>query len=83
MTKEEVTKIFLETGFPPAEVEEVLKLLVWFGFLGVQDKDSDRPKFAYEVRYNIDKLLTPISHPNCYLVVHPAFHRALECISLV
>jgi hypothetical protein len=51
MTKEEVTKIFLEAGFPPSELEEVLKLLVWFGFLGVQDNDSDRPKFAYEVQH--------------------------------
>jgi hypothetical protein len=83
MTKDEITKIFLDSGFPEEKREEALKLLVWFGFLGVQDKGSDRPRFAYEVRHNIDKLLSPINHANCYLVVHPAFHRALECISLV
>ena len=83
LTKDEVAKVLLESGFLPESSEQALKLLVWFGFLGVQDSGSDRPKFAYEVRHNIDKLLSPIKHGGCYLVVHPAFHRALECISLV
>ena len=83
LTKDEVIKILLDSGFPAEKCEEALKLLVWFGFLGVQDKDLDRPKFAYQVRHNIDKLLSPIKHPNCYLTVHPAFRRALECISLI
>ncbi len=83
MTKDEVIKIFSDSGFPSEKHDQCLKLLIWFGFLGVQDKDSDKPKYAYEVRHNIDKLLSPISHTNCYLTVHPAFHRALECISLV
>jgi hypothetical protein len=60
--------------------EKLLDLLVWFGILGVQEMRQSDPRFSYEVRYNVGKLLTPISQGKGFFVVHPAFRRALECV---
>ena len=60
--------------------EKLIELLVWFGFLGVQEVKSNEPKFSYEVRYNIPKLLAPVEQGRATFVVHPAFRRALSCV---
>lgn len=60
--------------------QDLLELLVWFGFLGVQASPGEDPRFAYQVRHNLAKVLAPVSQGRARFVVHPAFRRALECI---
>lgn len=70
---------FLEGGKCGSSVDEAIRLLVWFGFLGVHDSNSEAPVFAYEMRYNLDKVLAPIRRGSGIFVIHPAFWRALDC----
>lgn len=49
----------------------MLRLIVWFGFLGVQQDGQDVPAFAYQARQNLDKLLTPIKQGRAVFVVQP------------
>jgi hypothetical protein len=57
----------------------LLELLVWFGFLGVQEQRQSEPTFSYQVRYNVAKLLAPTSQGKAVFVIHPAFRKALGC----
>ena len=41
--------------------QDLVELLVWFGFLGVQAHLGEEPRFAYQVRHNLAKVLAPIS----------------------
>jgi hypothetical protein len=59
--------------------ERLVELLVWFGFLGVQELRQPDPRFAYEMRYNVAKLMAPVMQGKGVFVVHPAFRCALEC----
>lgn len=59
--------------------EKLVELLVWFGFLGVKEPRQLEPRFSYEVRYNVAKLLAPVKENKAVFVIHPAFRRALEC----
>lgn len=68
-----------KAGFEKNQFENVLKLLVWFGFLGVQSKEQEAPRYAYQVRYNLDKLLSPANKTEATYFIHPAFRKALEC----
>ena len=67
------------SGLLSGDVETLVELLLWFGFLGVQAEPNTEPEFAYEVRYNVKKLIAPISDGSGNYVVHPAFRRALQC----
>jgi hypothetical protein len=71
--------VFQRIGEAPGLVE----LLVWFGFLGVQEDWQSEPRFAYQVRYNLAKVLAPINQGRGRFVIHPAFRKALECVSAV
>ncbi len=57
-------------------VEDALQILLWFGFLGIETVDG-AVQFAYDVRYNVGKLLALVSGGQASLVVHPAFRTAL------
>lgn len=59
-------------------LDQLIGLLLWFGFLGVQEFDHDEPIYSYQVRYNIEKLRAPIGRGKAVYVIHPAFHRALQ-----
>jgi len=56
-------------------------LLAWFGFLGVVEDGSEEPTFSYRVRYNMEKLLTPIRRGLASFCIHPAFRRALSTLA--
>lgn len=58
--------------------ERLLEMLVWFGFLGVQESRQAEPRFSYEVRYNVTKLMAPAMQNKGVFVIHPAFRSALE-----
>lgn len=76
---QQVLKILRDTGFQEQALERVLGLLVWFGFLGVQQTGHDVPAFAYHARQNLDKLLMPVKQARAVFVIHPAFRKALQC----
>jgi hypothetical protein len=76
---QQVLQILKDTGFQEQDLDRVLRLIVWFGFLGVQQDGQDVPAFAYQARQNLDKLLTPIKQRRALFVVHPAFRKALQC----
>ena len=42
-------------------------------------RGEDRPRFAYEMRYDMNKLLSPVDRFGAMFVIHPAFRSALEC----
>ena len=80
MDHQKVYSVLKASGFPDEELDKALKLLIWFGFLGVKADPLEPAKFSYQVRYNIDKLLAPARQRNALFVVHPAFRKALECL---
>jgi hypothetical protein len=57
--------------------DSLIRLLVWFGVLGVQEFGQDEPVYAYHVKYNLEKLLVLIERSKAAFVIHPAFHKAL------
>jgi hypothetical protein len=61
--------------------QRLIDLLVWSGFLGVRENRQDEPRFSYQVRHNLAKVLAPINQGRGTFVVHPAFRKALECTS--
>jgi hypothetical protein len=79
LTKEQALAFIGEAGGHNNTAEEILELLVWFGFLGVQEAGEHEPTFAYQVRYNVEKLMAPVDRGKAVLVVNPAFYRALSC----
>jgi len=76
---QQVFQILKDTGFHEQDLDHVLRLIVWFGFLGIQQDGQDVPAFAYQARQNLDKLLTPIKQGRAIFVIHPAFRKALQC----
>lgn len=72
-------KILKETGFSDQDLDRVLRLIVWFGFMGVLSDGQENPTFMYQARQNLEKLLAPIKQGRAVFVIHPAFRRALEC----
>ena len=80
LTEQQLHKIVVEKGgFFADELRKVVELLLWFGFLGVQTTADEEPQFAYQVRYNIPKLVAPVGNGSGTYVVHPAFRSAVQC----
>jgi hypothetical protein len=80
MSRDEVLSLLKKAGYAEQNLESTLKLLVWFGFLGVQENDNEKPHYAYQVRHNIEKVFAPMQQGGGYFVLHPAFRMALECV---
>ncbi len=78
MAKEEALKRLVEADMPRSQAEGAFELLVWFGFLGVRS-GLEGDIYAYDVRYNLTKLLAPVDRDAAPLVVHPGFRSALVC----
>jgi hypothetical protein len=77
LTKEQVSDL-LTQGNSEHTPDQLINLLLWFGFLGIQESGQDDATYSYQVRYNIEKLLTPISRGRASFVIHPAFRKALQ-----
>lgn len=80
MMPHEVTGMLIEVGLNDDEAKRAIYLLAWFGFLGVESRDGSESKYAYEMRYDIKRLMAPLTQGGRF-VVHPGFHAALECTS--
>ena len=57
--------------------EDALRLLLWFGFLGVGEGRQEGALYSYQVRYNLGKLLAVLGRPAGVIIIHPAFRKAL------
>jgi hypothetical protein len=66
-------------GITGTEADEMINLLLWYGFLGVgAQHGADEPRYAYELRYDLRKLLFFSGGGEPLFVVHPMFRAALE-----
>ena len=74
-----VTALLTHGGIDASKHDETLRLLIWFGFLGVAPQSNRDPEYAYQVHYNLTKLLTILRTDLARLVVHPGFRSALGC----
>ena len=59
-------------------LNQVVELLVWFGFLGVDALGSAGEEYSYDVQSNLRRLLYPLQMEGAQVVVHPAFGAALD-----
>ena len=79
MSEQQLHGMLEQTGLFAREVATLVEVLLWFGFLGVEAAAGEEPQFAYQVRYNIAKLVAPVGAGSGTYVVHPAFGSALQC----
>lgn len=61
----------------PESFGDVVELLLWFGFLGVQVGDGE-PMYSHTVRFTLRRLTHPIESGTGRFLVHPAFRTALD-----
>ena len=62
---------------PQDEVERVLELLIWFGFLGVSSSPQAKERYSFDMQGNMRRLLYPLATGDARVVVHRAFRAAL------
>lgn len=60
-----------------AQTEEVVELLLWYGFLGIRLSATGEEQYSYDVRYDIRRLLHQTQTLKASFAVHPAFRAAL------
>jgi hypothetical protein len=78
MPKTELFDRLVQVGsVMPAAAEQVMELLIWFGFLGVRAGMGDE-RYSYDMPSNMRRLLYPLQSDDAILVVHPAFRAALH-----
>ena len=80
MSREELSGRLSGRGLFGREVEKLIDLLLWFGFLGIQAADREEPVFVYQVNYNLQQLGASLQKDNVVFTVHPAFRTALHCV---
>jgi len=80
MNKDTARNTLLKVGITEQNIERTIELLVWFGFIGIEDNRSGETLYSYQVRYNLDRLLVPAACGNASFVIHPAFRKALGVI---
>jgi hypothetical protein len=80
MALAEATRL-ISTAVGADHATEALQLLIWFGFLGVLLNDGEEPQYAYDIRYNVEKINVLLNTGRGQLVVHPAFRTSLGCRS--
>jgi hypothetical protein len=63
---------------PEERAEAAIELLIWYGFFGIQASTFPDVRFAHSVQGNLRRLLHPLEMGDASLVIHPAFHSALN-----
>lgn len=76
LSEEEVNrKLADEAMVNLSSIPFVLNLLLWFGFLGVLDRQGEEV-YSYEFQYGVDRMLLEAAKPVRF-VIHSAFRPAL------
>lgn len=79
MQKDEVQdRLTMLAGVGEAQVDRVLEMLIWFGFLGVSSPSWNGPKYFFDVQGNMRRLLFPLGAGDAEIVIHQAFRAALQ-----
>lgn len=78
LSPEEVRTLLDNPDGWPLPLDEVVELLLWFGFLGVTSDSLPEDKYAHSVRFNLRKLTFQSRQAGGGFVVHPAFRSALD-----
>lgn len=68
------------TGIAANQVQKVIDLLLWFGFLGIYVY-PDEERYSYQYEHNLHKMRSGVE--NFMYSIHPAFRSALGCIVAV
>ena len=63
------------------EADEAIETLVRYGFCGMRSSAFHTATYAFAFSGGYDRLRKALNHDNVTLVIHPAFHRALEISS--
>ncbi len=77
---DEVRLKLKESGVTDDQMEHVIDILMWFGFLGVQ-KNSDEPRFIYSFNYQLKLMQAHLragSSNGLMLSINPAFWSGLD-----
>lgn len=69
----------LKGGVESHDLAGIVDLLIWFGFLGIENIRDKSTLYSYEVRYDASRLAVPLEKKEALLVIHPAFRSALDC----
>ena len=77
LTRKAVDDRLKTAGVAIEELQTVVELMLWYGFLGVRASGEDDARFSFNVRYNLRHLLYPVETGAGIFVIHPAFHAAL------
>ncbi len=80
LSAEDLRQLLIKARLDPDQLDDAINLLAWYGFLGVRTKTDERPRFAYEMRYEMKRLLAPIANGSGHFVIHAAYRSALECV---
>lgn len=80
VTEESVKARLIGAGVEKDQIDRVLELLLWFGFLGLQDHEGE-DRYSYQFQHGVERMLRGVPRPLRF-VVHPAFRLALECPDL-
>jgi hypothetical protein len=70
----ELHKLLHNAKIEEQNVNRVLDLLLWFGFLGLYVY-PDEERYSYKYQHNVQKMSSGIANPT--YCIHPAFRRAL------
>lgn len=73
-------RLTMLANVPEKEVEKVFEMLIWFGFLGVSSSPWSKAKYSFDVQGNMRRLLFPLTTGDAQIVIHQAFHAALQVV---
>jgi hypothetical protein len=78
LSPDDVTSVLRVTGIEEPATDQVIDLLLQFGFLGVTAPGFEEDMYSHLVRHNIRRLRDPIRSGRGQFVIHPAFREALD-----
>jgi hypothetical protein len=80
LSEEQVREVLGRSGVQSDALEESIELLLWFGFLGIQDDETHEERYSHDVRFNLRQLTHPIQIGKARYALHPAFRAALAAL---
>ena len=76
ISEEEVGRRLAEVNVTDDRFEEVILLLLWFGFLGIR-LGTDEERYSYEFQHDLKKMRSALRH--AIYCIHPGFRKTLGC----
>jgi hypothetical protein len=77
MSRQQVDQRLLDVKVPAKELDSVIQLLLWFGFLGIFVRDDDE-RYAYQFDHELKRM--QIGLPTFAFSIHPAFRKVLGAV---